>query len=558
MTDSHRQNRINPLTLGLGSRTGLTGASMGSSGQTENGLGGWLGRRLAVLLVVAVAALWTGFGGAGNAEARQYASVVLDADSGRVILDQNSSARTYPASLTKIMTLYLVFDAVKAGRLNFDQRIPVSANAARQPPSKLGLRAGATIAVRDAVMSVITRSANDMAMALAEAVGGDAAHFAAAMTARARQIGMTDTVFRNPSGLPDDQQRTTARDMAKLGMAIMRDHADYYPYFATQVWRYDGKVIRNHNRMLGRYRGVNGIKTGYINASGFNLVVSVERDGRHLVGVIFGGKSARSRDDQMIVLLDRAFARLKQAPRDIARADIIRPNRVAPVALAAIIPPEPARRPDLPEARPGVETLALDDPSEALDAKIAALDEETADSDDAYRADALAADDAPGPAPVAKDTDTANGLAADMTNGLAADAVAAAAAVPSLAAAIAPLANTLGAQLAAHGTEGTAQPAGNGGSWGVQIGAFSGQKTALSHLQETAELAPDLFTASRMAVHQLRDKDAVIYRARFVGMTEMSARQACLALRERQRACIAMKMPATMAASTLGGTTSNN
>lgn len=551
---------LKTLPLTRGGRSSLVGASMGST-KPDSALQKAIGRnrrsggRLAVLAVAAVLACCALFGGSGSALAAQYAAIVIDADSGRVILDENSSARTYPASLTKIMTLYLVFDAVKAGRLSFDQQIPVSARAAGQPPSKLGLRAGASIRVRDAVMSVITRSANDMAMALAEAVGGSEQRFAAAMTARARQIGMTGTVFRNPSGLPDDDQHTSARDMAKLGIAMMRDHPDYYPYFATQNWRYAGTVIRNHNRMLGRYRGVNGIKTGYIKASGFNLVVSVERNGRHLVGVIFGGKSARSRDDQMIGLLDRAFARLDQAPQAVAQADVILPNRVAASAMADADPPEPVLRPDGPED--ATETVAFADMSAAaaaLDAKIAAVDEDAADSDDAYRADGPAAETAPNPA-VAATTIAKPGAKPTVAKALP---VLATAAVPTLRPArVVPAApNTLGAQLAAQ----SGGPAGSGAgeSWGVQIGAFNGEQVAVNHLQETAQLAPGLLDASRMAVHQIQDSGTTIYRARFVGMTEVAAREACLALREKARACIAMKMPATMAASTLGPVTSNN
>ncbi|MRG72979.1 D-alanyl-D-alanine carboxypeptidase [Alphaproteobacteria bacterium HT1-32] len=253
---------------------------------------------LAVILVSAVTL--------GQAEAR-YASIVVDAETGKVLYARNPDTRRYPASLTKIMTLYMVFSALEEKRITMDTEFKVSHRAAGQAPSKLGLKAGSTIKVRDAVLALVTKSANDAATVIAENLSGTEIRFARDMTERARGLGMRKTQFRNASGLPNRRQLSTARDMALLGRAIMRDFPEYYKLFNTRSFTYGGRTYGNHNNLLHSYKGTDGIKTGYINASGFNLVASVERNGRRLVGVVFGGKSARSRDSHMADLLDRSF-----------------------------------------------------------------------------------------------------------------------------------------------------------------------------------------------------------------------------------------------------------
>jgi D-alanyl-D-alanine carboxypeptidase len=205
------------------------------------------------------------------------------------------------------MTLYLVFEALETGKLKLHQRLHVSAHAASQEPSKLGLNPGETITVESAILGVVTKSANDASVVLAEAVAGSESVFADRMTVRARQLGMPRTTFQNASGLPNTAQQTTARDMATLGAAMVRDHPRYYPYFSRTSFSYDGATYANHNRMLNSYDGVDGIKTGFIRASGFNLVASAVRDGRRLVGVVFGGTTGATRDVQMAKLLDAGF-----------------------------------------------------------------------------------------------------------------------------------------------------------------------------------------------------------------------------------------------------------
>jgi D-alanyl-D-alanine carboxypeptidase len=236
------------------------------------------------------------------------AYIVLDATSGRELSSDQPDQLRHPASLTKLMTIYLTFSALDSGRLSLGDGLPVSINALNAPPTKMGLPPGGTVSVRDATMALVTRSANDAAMVLAEALGGDEASFAQMMTSKARQLGMSQTVFRNASGLPNREQVTTARDMARLAFALMRDFPHYYPVFSVQSWPYRGRILENHNRMLGSYEGADGLKTGYTNASGFNLVMSATRDNRRLIGVVMGGDSAGQRDRMMAMLMDQGFA----------------------------------------------------------------------------------------------------------------------------------------------------------------------------------------------------------------------------------------------------------
>jgi D-alanyl-D-alanine carboxypeptidase len=204
-----------------------------------------------------------------------------------------------------MMTLYMLFEAMEQGRVAGSTQIPVSSHAASRPPSKMGFRAGETIPVQSAIQALCTKSANDVAVAVAEYLGGTEDQFAAMMTGKARQLGMTGTVFRNASGLPDDGQRTTARDMAVLGMALRNRFPNQYSYFSEREFAFRGKLVKGHNDMLGRVRGVDGIKTGYIRASGYNIVTSVQADGRRLVVVVMGGQSANARNAHVEELIAR-------------------------------------------------------------------------------------------------------------------------------------------------------------------------------------------------------------------------------------------------------------
>jgi D-alanyl-D-alanine carboxypeptidase len=241
----------------------------------------------------------------------KFSALVVDAETGKVLYEKNAGNTRYPASLTKMMTLYLTFEALKNGKINMDDTVNVSDKAASQPQTNISLNAGEKLPVRTAIESLVVRSANDSAMVLAEALGGTEWNFALMMTQKAHELGMKDTVFRNPNGLPDSMQRTTAFDMARLGIALRRDFPEYYPYFSRTSFTYNGIEYPGHNHVMERYSGADGIKTGYTRASGFNLVTSVKRDGYNIVGVIMGGRSANARDNQMIAMLNQTFAQLE-------------------------------------------------------------------------------------------------------------------------------------------------------------------------------------------------------------------------------------------------------
>ncbi|MBR9857466.1 MAG: D-alanyl-D-alanine carboxypeptidase [Gammaproteobacteria bacterium] len=242
----------------------------------------------------------------------RYAAIVLDADSGEVLHASSADATRYPASLTKMMTLYLLFEAMDKRLMRLDTAMPVSAHAASMPQTNISLKKGERLRVRDAIPALVVRSANDVAVVVAEALGGTESEFARMMTAKARSMKMTSTTFRNASGLPDNAQSSTARDLAILSLRLMKDFPQHYHYFSTASFSFRGKTYYSHNRMVKNYAGVDGMKTGYIRASGFNVATSAVRGERRLIGVVMGGNTAQSRDAQMAKLLDGGFVRATQ------------------------------------------------------------------------------------------------------------------------------------------------------------------------------------------------------------------------------------------------------
>jgi D-alanyl-D-alanine carboxypeptidase len=309
--------------------------------------------------------------------ANKASAMVIDANTGRVLHDNAGSEPRYPASLTKMMTLYLAFETIEAGRLQFSTPIPVSERAASVAPSKLGLDAGTEIPLRDAIKALIVKSANDMAVAIAEKIGGSEDAFAQLMTKRARQIGMRDTTFRNASGLPDPEQVTTARDMLTLAMRLQDDFPQHYRLFSTRSFTYDGKTYQSHNALLGRFPGVDGIKTGYTRASGFNLVSSYQAGGKHVVAAVFGGVSAGLRDAHMRMLLARA----------IEKASTERTRKTGPQLVAEA---RPAERPKpKPVSKPEPPAPPKPAPASVVEAEIPTSVDERA----------LAGSDRPAPAP---------------------------------------------------------------------------------------------------------------------------------------------------------------
>jgi len=240
----------------------------------------------------------------------KYASIVIDADTGAILSQRYANKKLHPASLTKVMTLMLTFDAIKAGKIGLYDRVTMSPYAASMVPSKLGLEPGETIRVKDAINILVTKSANDVAVALAEHLAGTEYRFARMMTAKARSIGMANTTFKNASGLHNDRQISTARDMAQMGRVLINNYSDYYHYFSRKSFRYKGVTYNNHNKLMRTYKGMDGLKTGYTSKSGFNLVASAERDGSRIIGVVFGGRSGTTRNNHMKVILDRGFKKM--------------------------------------------------------------------------------------------------------------------------------------------------------------------------------------------------------------------------------------------------------
>ena len=263
------------------------------------------------------------------------AAIVVDMNAGKVLHSKEADTPRHPASLTKIMTLYMLFGYLRAGSMTLESDLVVTPHAASQAPTKLGLKAGNTIKVKDAIYALVTKSANDAAATIAENLGGTEANFARSMTQKARSLGMSNTVFRNASGLPDPAQTTTARDMAILAQHVIRDYPEYYDVFETRYYTYKGKRLRNHNKLLFNYKGTDGIKTGYTRASGFNLTASVRRDNKHLVAVVLGGRTGAQRDAAMRALLDQQFP----------KAQIGTQNSRALVASLKSAPPPPPKKP---------------------------------------------------------------------------------------------------------------------------------------------------------------------------------------------------------------------
>lgn len=240
----------------------------------------------------------------------RYASITMDAQSGRVLDQQNANAALPPASLTKMMTLFLTFEALENGRLHMNKYLTVTANAVRQPPSKLGLKVGERITVKQAILALVTRSANDVAYAMAETIGGSEKRFTQMMTERARSLGMRNSYFANASGLPNPLQKSSAYDMAILGRALMQYFPQHYHFFSTKFFTYKGQIITTHNNLINRYKGMDGFKTGFTAASGFNLVASAVRNNRRVIVAVFGGRSAVTRDNHVADLMNRGLDQL--------------------------------------------------------------------------------------------------------------------------------------------------------------------------------------------------------------------------------------------------------
>ena len=414
----------------------------------------------------------------------RFSAIAVDARTGKVLYAKDADGLRYPASLTKMMTLYLVFQDLEAGKIKLKTKLQVSARAAAMAPSKLGFMPGGTIAVEDAIKALVTKSANDVAAAIGENLAGSELAFAARMTKTARELGMSKTVFRNASGLPDPAQVTTARDMATLGLRLQRDFPQYYPYFRTSSFVYRGKTIRTHNRLLGRYAGTDGIKTGYIADSGYNLTTSARRGGKRVIGVVMGSASGKSRNAYMVAMLDRAFPKCKNGNTIAALAGSSK-GAIEPVAAVA----------PKPDAKPVAGPSAMD----MLMASAAAAE---ASSESA--ASTFKTVDAPA-GPVKPQV-----LEATMADP--------------------PLSANLPFEVKVQDA-----------SWHIQIGAYPTKQDAQAELKRIlAASDPQLLKNKQAFTVTVQKGNETVYRARFSGFSEKSAKIACQQLSRQKVDCLAL------------------
>jgi len=443
-----------------------------------------------------------------------YSGLVIDAKTGKTLYAYKADTPRYPASLTKMMTMYMIFEALENRKINKGTRIRISKNAAAEQPSKLGIRAGKSIAVEHAIKALATKSANDVATAVAEHLGGSEANFAKMMTARARDLGMSRTTFKNAHGLTARGQLTTARDMARLGIALREHYPQYYHYFSTRVFKYGKAKYGNHNKLLGRVRGVDGIKTGYTRASGFNLVSSVEDKNRSIVAVVMGGRSGKSRNAQMRKLIS---SYLRKATRRSKKQMIAarKPNTGIVVASAANIKlpkrgPMPVFRqqPTVKTAAPIVVASAAATSVEQFRGNNASFDQVS------VQARLFQSGSAPVPStsPVKAYSNV--------------DSVKTAAVRPPQ-----PIANVTAAPKIEVAPSG----------WVIQVGATDSKDQAVGLLAEVQNKATSLLGNKNQYTETVVKGNATLYRARFAGFSSKAdARNACAALKAKRVACLAV------------------
>jgi len=517
----------------------------------------WCGHGLGAFAVALAAALALP---AGQALAARSAVLVVDGNTGRVLHESSPDEPRHPASLAKMMTLYVVFEQIERGQLGYQTRIKMSANAVATAPSRLGLEEGEELALIDAVKVLITKSANDVAVAVAEHIAGSEERFARLMTHRARQLGMTATTFRNASGLPDDAQITTARDMATLALRLQDDFPTHYPLFATRSFTYKDETFRNHNTLLFHYPGAEGLKTGYTRASGFNLVTSVRRGRKHVVGVVFGGASAASRNTAMRTYLNMGLVRASAEKTRKPAAPLVAGARPAPERRIAAVPtPQRVERPppvvptsgsaeaqpprqliEIARVRPvlvaprGPAGEAADPPGAPGPGSIEALLEQQGGTPQpqyvAGAAGPYARARTPPPDRPALFSDhmQLRGAAPSTLDHQAAN----------LARGDSPLAASPPPRQAAAPPPASARA----GAFQIQIGAFQSQADAQRQLALVAERAGAVLAGSAPATQQVRQGDKLLFRARYAGFAaQTAAADACSELKRLKLDCIVVK-----------------
>ncbi len=457
-----------------------------------------------------------------------YSSIVVDANSGAVMQATNADSPRHPASLTKIMTLYLLFEQLEAGKIKLTTEMPVSAHAAAQAPSKLELKPGQSIAVETAIRAIVTKSANDVAVIVAETLGGDEAEFARLMTAKAHALGMKHTTYRNASGLPEDQQITTARDQAILGRAIQDRFPKFYAYFSTRIFAFHGRMMRNHNHLLGNVEGVDGIKTGYIHDSGFNIVTSVRRGNRHIVAVVFGGRTAAARDARMRSMIDNNIniAALKRtAPPIVESWETAEARAKDGKEIDAAAPPAPQHaEPALGSTDPikpnPVKTVTM----QVGTMRTASLSPPPPDSRKLM------------PAPTAATTTKFTTMAIVKRD------------PPPPPGAKPGVLGVLPAKLASTGDSvpvatSAAEPAAKprSGGWMIQVGAFPDENEAKQRLVAAQDKAKDQLGRADPFTERVAKGDKSLYRARFAGLDKDQAETACKQLKRSEIPCMLLK-----------------
>ncbi|MBT3790651.1 MAG: D-alanyl-D-alanine carboxypeptidase [Alphaproteobacteria bacterium] len=414
--------------------------------------------------------------GLPSAQAR-VSSIVIDADTGEVLYSRRADQRRYPASLTKMMTLYQVFTALENGKLKLDQKLKVSRRAAGQTPSKLGLKRGSRISVEKAIIAVAVKSANDAATVLAESLGETEFDFALRMTDTARSLGMKSTRFQNASGLPNRRQRTTARDIALLSKALIDEFPQYYHYFSIRSFKWGKRTHRTHNRLLEKYRGMDGLKTGYIRASGFNIATSAVKGDRRLIAVLLGGRTAKKRDSKVAFLMNASFNRArtldkhkgkKASPLLIARnksgdTDARRGEQVAKRG-------KPAKTIPLPRLKPGYDTTDKKEPE----------------------------------------------------------------AFTTI------LARTIKSLIAPETADAAPSPEDGKSWWGIQVGAYKRYASAQRRLHLATNALPDVLLHARPSIDRVPVKGGEVYRARLLGLRKVDAASACKILKRKAFSCVAI------------------
>ena len=452
-----------------------------------------------------------------------FSALVVDANTGRTLYSADENGLRHPASITKVMTLYLLFEKLDSGAMTLQTPIPISQHAAAQEPSKLGLLPGDSISVDDAIKAVVTRSANDIAVAIAEAVGQSESNFADLMTRKARALGMSNTLYRNASGLPNDEQVTTAHDLTLLGRSLEERFPRYFRYFSTAHFDFDGEVIGNHNHLLGRIDGVDGIKTGYTRASGFNLLTSVHRDGRSLIAVVMGGRSAAGRDRIMENLIGDYIAEASTTHTATAVADASPVETSEPREEQAYATPMRARATVVAQAKLQRISATARAANAAGEGDDGAGDEEASAS-------------APDPtvkAPAAADVGVQKSSAKSSTKIQTRLAAASALVIPPLGRPQMLADTKRGPAPAQDGEDSAAAGAG----WMIQIGAPENLAKANALLSRARERNPSTLASARPLTEKVRKGNATLYRARFAGLDSDSAQAACRSLKRIGFSC---------------------